>query len=381
MTLFIKGCFGKRKEMKMKKVLRVLLLLVLMVPVMVFADVAGPENKPFEVEVKKSDGIPYYDYYSLKKDEALGTIPKGVTFTVYYQTVYEGVSYVGGYYEDKSIYVKASDVVAKGELDVDDSSVYDRDEAVKIKIVGEAILRKGPSEAYEETTTIKDIETTFTYFVMDPFYVYIDYKGDKGWLDINKDNIYFDGGNYITSERIRNRCGEIPANTIVEDVWKSDLYSNEVEFDYKGCTFNIDTEDNMSFNIMTDKIYVYELEEDIELYPDYSKGNSETIEEGSEIRILSGNPRNEYGEMLYYVEYKKLKGWVMFDPEEEARYVKSIEREDNKKDSDEDDEETDSNTIVIVCIVVGVAVAFTALGVILYLATKKKEGEKNEKTA
>ena len=96
MTLFIKGCFGKRKEMKMKKVLRVLLLLVLMVPVMVFADVAGPENKPFEVEVKKSDGIPYYDYYFLKKDESLGTIPKGVTFTVYYQTVYEGVSYVGG---------------------------------------------------------------------------------------------------------------------------------------------------------------------------------------------------------------------------------------------------------------------------------------------
>ena len=366
----------------MKKILRLLFLVVLMVPVMVFADVAGPENKPFDVEVKKSDGVPYYDYASLKRDEPLGTIPKGTTFTVYYQTVYDGVSYVGGSYERKSVYVKASDVVAKGELDVDDSSVYDREEALSIKIVGEVTLRKGPSEAYEETGTLDNVKTEFTYYVVDPFYVYIDYKGTKGWLDINQDDIYFDGGDYISSEPIRNRCGEIPTNTIIEDVWKTGLYEETVEFVYKSCTFKIDTEDNMSFNRMSDKVYIYELEEDIELYPDYSKGSSETIEEGKEIKILSGYPREDYGERLYYVEYKKLRGWVMFEPEEAARYVKTVDRVDNKKDRDEDEEEeSDSNTVVIICIVVGVAVAFTALGVILYLATKGKKGNKNEETA
>ena len=147
----------------MKKIM-MLLIVLLLLPVMVFADAAGPDFKPYEVEVKKENGVDYYTYRDFDRGIPTGVMPKGTVVKVYFQSVYDDDEiYLGGDYQGKNVYFKASDVVAKGELDVKDAYVYNNDSPVPIKIVDEVIVRKGPSPAFEETGVLEDIETTYTY--------------------------------------------------------------------------------------------------------------------------------------------------------------------------------------------------------------------------
>lgn len=381
MNLELRGVLEKEGVI-MKKIYKILLLLLFFVPAVVFADVAGPDPRPYDVEVKKSE-IDYYDYNGIKYGEKLGTLKKGETLTVYNQIEIEDVVWLGCEYGKKYIYVRATDVVAKGELDVKDRTVFAEGEPVRVKITDEIILRKGPSPAYEESGRLEDVITEYTYYVAEG-YIYLSYKGQKGW--VSNDEVLYDGGNYIAAMKVGDGgCLSIPANTVIKDVWKKSPYGGMLEVDYNGCSGEISL-GNLSnlFVRLPETQRKYKLKEDVGFYPVYGEDEYKTIDEGEEIIVYSADPEYSRHTPLYYVEYNGKMGWIEAELDDIGEYVGSVKKvlKDIKEDDDEEEKkELDSETIVIICIVIGLAVAIGAFGVILYLYNKGKKEEKNEKNA
>ena len=369
----------RKRGIKMKKISKLLLVLLLLLPAIVFADVAGPDSKPFEIEVVKTAGVKYYK--SFRDREPAGTLPKGTTMKIYFQSTYNGEIYLNGDYENKNIYIKAEDVVAKGELNVKDSTVSSTEKPIKIKITDEVILRKGPSPAFEETGRLENVETTYEYYIINPYYVYVNYKGTKGWLFFD-DSVYYGGHNYVTRHKISNSCGSIPSDTILEDVWQtnSNNASKKINIEYDGCNYNVSEYYIIKLN---EKAQIYEIKEKIRFFTDLEKNDSIDIKAGERISILSEDSYNSSYYNYYYVEYEGERGWIYVNLSNVAEFVKEgkevVKSKDKEEDEDEDDEdEIDSSTIVLICVITGVAIALTAIVTIVLVNKKNKKA--NEKT-
>ena len=359
----------------MKKIIKLLLLLVLMIPVVVFADVAVPDTLSFKVEVKKSDGIDYYDYKSIREGEPIGRLPKGTTLVVDTQIVEDDEEYLGAGYKDTFIYVKATDVVAKGELDVKDKVVRDLPEPMKVRVKGEVILRKGPSAAHEESGRLSNIETTYEYMVYSPTYIYINYKGQKGWVEAVNEALSYDGADYILTKSYKGACGEVPIGTKFNNVWKTFPDDSNANVFYHNCSFALPTYRPGILKINGERL-VYELKIDVPFFETLDDDDSEMIKKGKEIIVLSEVKSNKD---IYYVEYKGQEGFITINLDYEAEFIK--EDKGKKVRDDDDEEEKDSSSVVIVCVVVGLAVAFSALGIILYISKKGKKEVVSEKNS
>ena len=355
----------------MKKSLLLLLSLVLFLPIFVLADAAAPDFISYKVEIANKDGAGYYDYDGVLSGTPIGTLEKGTELTVEYETAFQRVEYVAVKYDKKIVFIKASDVVAVGEFSTKNKNVASYEREQKIKFVDEVVVRKGPSSLYPEAGTIKKGETTFKYYIVYPHYIYVDYKGVKGWIDPSDAGILFGGYDYIAYKEITNSCGTIPKNTILEEIWTSSLGDFQVEVEYKGCKF---TKIDSDLARISAAKKVYRLNKD-KTFNDLN-GKEVTLKKDDEIFVLT-EPRAAYDSDYYYIEAGMNKGWIDLDLPDDAKFVREIEikKKDSKKD-DDDDEEKEIKIPVIAGVVIAVSFLLGALITLILLNRKKNKNEK-----
>lgn len=352
----------------MKKGIKLLLAVLLLLPIFVFADSVAPDYISYDVEVLKDEGIDYYDYKGASEGVATGHLDKGTRLTIEFTVTYNGENYLYTTYDKKAIYVKATDVVAIGEIDIDAHSVIDTKEENKVKITDEVIVRKGPAESFPEAGRIKNAETTYRYAISPPTYIYVDYNGIKGWIDANSEGITYGFSDIILFEETSGKCGTIPKSTVLEDIWSMGFYDDEVELKYNKCTFTTNLS-KMKYAKLLDVKKVYRINYKRSFYSDDDKDI--ILNKGDEITVLS----SEYNG-YYYVDAGEDKGWLEIDLEKESTYVKDLKEEVKQKKNHEEDEK-DTNVVVLTCVVGGVAFALGAI-VTLILINRKKQVKKEK---
>ena len=368
----------------MKKIIKSLLLVVLLlIPYIVKADMGLPPMKEYEVEVVK-DEIYYYDYSGNPK----GTIKKGTKLTITYGWVDNGEEYLYGEYNNNWVYIKSKDVVTKEEFGIDAEGVAQYTPR-KIKVTKELEVKKGPSESFETVGTIKKGEYEFEYVTQTPIYIYIDTKDVKGWINSEEEGTEFGGITYIIPVEKETKCGTIPANYEFKNVWYDDIYPQSVTVKYKDC--------DVELKILTDIAEVdlhkkvYKSKKEIEIYKNIGSNPEKaekTIPEGKEFVLITEqfvkNQFTQNAEFYYYVEYNKKQYWITADDLiNNSEFVKDYVEPEEKEEDEEKEESSsmDSKTIIIICVVAGVSLALGALVTLLLVNKKGKKETKVEKTA
>ena len=364
----------------MKKILKTIILLILVVPFIVKADMGMPLTEEYEVEVVK-DEIKYYDY----SEKPQGTIKKGTKLTVIY--AYEGKDdeYLNVEYGNTWVFVKSSDVVAKGELGVDAEGVGPAGIGNKIKISKEIEVKKGPSESFETVGTLKAGTYTFDYTFISPLYIYVNTKDVKGWIKGENNDLLYGGLTYIVPIEKETTCGTIPANYQFKDVWTEAFYHSTIKFNYKDCEIELNTLSDIT--AIEPVRTLYKAKKEIPLYEtigNEKKQVEEKIPEGKEYiltsREFTKNQFKQNPEFYYYIEYNKKFYWIessdlINNSEKIGEYEEPVEKEEKEEDKKEE-KKIDTKTIVIICIVAGTSLA---LGALVTLILVNKKGKKDEK--
>ena len=364
----------------MKKLLKTIILLILVIPFVVKADMGMPVMKEYEVEVIK-DEINYYDY----NGEPKGTIPKGTTINIIYGYNIDNEEYLFGEYGKEWVYIKSKDVVTKDEFGIDAEGVgqYLRQ---KIKSEKELEVKKGPSESFETVGTLKAGEYEFEYATQTPLYVYVDTKDVKGWVKAEDNDLLFGGLSYIVPVEKETKCGTIPANYELKEIWKKVLFESAITVKYNDCETELSTFTDVVMILLQKK--VYKTKKEIELYNNIGNQKEKaekTIPEGKEYVLLSDQfTKNQFtknAEFYYYIEYNKKHYWIVAnDLILESEFVKDYVEPKEKKDKEEDEEKEDkidTKTIIIICVTAGISLALGALITIILI--NKKGNKKDEK--
>ena len=176
--------------MKKIKLLLLSVLVLLVFPLVVFADGAAPTLQGYQVRVTNPDGAKGLLYDWKTKTYSETTIPYDTVIDVYMEMVYEGELYGETYYDENI--VRLSDcTLVKEELEIQEGYKA----SGKIYVIKEGTyLYKGPSKVYGKVTdTMIPVGTTLTYTYYDGIFAYVSYKGEKGWVYTGEDvNMYED---------------------------------------------------------------------------------------------------------------------------------------------------------------------------------------------
>ena len=163
-----------------------LITLILNIKINVYADSEGPEIIGYQVVVKDKDGTPLYN----ESGKKVTTIPyKGVAYVLYegYDDDNNKILYVQyKEYDDYYNYINASDVIPK-DFKLSSANSYDEKQEAIIFNKNGGILYEGPSEIYDKLPIVIPTGTTisYKYYTSDDNWAYIEYKGSKGWININ----------------------------------------------------------------------------------------------------------------------------------------------------------------------------------------------------
>lgn len=191
----------------MKKFL-VLAVLVLFLPVVVWADSAGPSFQGYDAVVI-NDWTSFYsfDKFLNKKVEAKGQLQKGTKLEVNAEYEMDGVTYASAFFDDKMIYVKISDLMlANATFDM--SKLEKVEEEMKGYVFKEGVyLYKGPSKIYEKASEEEiPIGTELVYEYYDngewapPLWMYTTYNGVSGWVYVyDYANVYYEDASGIAN--------------------------------------------------------------------------------------------------------------------------------------------------------------------------------------
>ncbi len=162
----------------MKKVLFLLMLLIF--PLIVFADGAGPYVREYEVYVKNPNGAVLYDYDG-KKTGIVASVDQ--TFDVYMEEIIDGEYYATVYYNERDYLIKASDLALKEEY-----LKPDEDEKMETPIkyytyAKGGYLYKGPSKQYDKVNNeMIPIGTILTSYYDSYGWAYVKYGNNEGWI-------------------------------------------------------------------------------------------------------------------------------------------------------------------------------------------------------
>lgn len=415
----------------MKRVVKILLLLVFIMPYSVKADMGAPIIAPYKVVPKSVDGAPYYD--SDCSDDECVKIKVGV---IPYDTEVE-VLWDYYDYEDKKTY---------GDIDIGDNTYiidisdfmeitteykpnydsYDTKSSTEGYVIANdgLVMRKGPSVAYEKVgVTIpkgEKIKITIKHGEEGTVWVYTSYNGKKGWVK------YVDGGlGFLNTERDiqyykeipvyeyvdkKTKVGTIKPYEVIEKVYFVDAWTQMYYVEHDGVKGYIE--------------YDYEINEvDHDYYKDvyFKKGSSirkepkdgtkivKKLEKDTLIEIIGSTTverqtgENEIDVLIwYYVEHAGVKGWILEtsmtketqdrlfgDYEDEYLEDEDIEEGEEepkeqptttaKKVTKKNKKSTNPKEIVILCVGAAIIVAVTAIVTIILVNKKNKTKESNEK--
>ena len=404
----------------MKNIKKILIIMLLLIPCFVKADMSAPSIRPLEIVVVNPDGVDYYsDYQTENVSGHLNNNQKVYILTERYgYGIGEEYTTEAGSRGYRSIgYIKSLDgfvIVEDKPLNPatieNDGAIekYSKSKSAKVYADLGVDLREGPSIFYKKITHIpKGTIVSYNYAYKSEsgiVYIYTEYNGKTGWLDIlDKQVLIQNDTQYIFKDDVETECGVIPKNTIQTPNFATDRWSRQTEFEYNGCktllnSFRSDTILN---------IYAYDRKVGRELQiHKTSDSNSEvvgTIPANTIFTSLAGFDDIAGTGNIGYVYYEGKTGWVFASWEEfiedgnsnkeskvqiddnikvkkEVAKTKKIDKKQIKDDTKKENRilNLNKNEFVIVCVAGGVLLSLTAV-VIIVLVNKKKKAKNNKK--
>ena len=384
----------------------ILLIFVLFMPIIAYADMGAPMIKPYEMVVVSGDGIDYYDYQGNVK----GHLNKDDKFTVQYE-------YDGGYdikiansettFELKNLTgtmliqdeLKPENFVKDEFSGVSMSKVSSKNKALVYAKDG-VDVRKGPSTVYDKVGHLdKDVVIKYTYKLDGggTTHIYVNSNGVKGWIDILDAKVLLETTDkYIAFKDVNLSCITVPKNTTLTGKYESDPWSHKVLVEYGSCT-----DLYYYFRGRDGLINMYEAnyrsKDSLDIYEYYDNDGKllGTIPNDTKFKVMASvdNPGDEY--QFLYVKYNNKEGWIKTSYTK-FEFINNEEgNEDTHNDSlpnnDKENEITESNDsnkvqdntpydMTLMYVVIGVVVALMALVTILLVNRKKKSNEEVVKT-
>lgn len=391
----------------MKQIKKLFILLLLCIPCFVKADMGAPMLREFEIVVVNPDGVNYEPLqYSDVSDPHLAKDQVVVVESEYdgkYNIAVkeeDGTRTSIGYILSLDGFSIVQDVVdpTKNENDLSFKKYDSKQKAIVYNEKGVSIYQ-GPSKIYKYVDSIKKgTKLEFQYAIDGEggiTYIYVDYNGKKGWVEILEKNVLIQNEiQYIFRVDVESECGTIPKNTIIKPKYKSDRWSGSTLFDYKECktllkTFKSDEILGLYNGKAKSKV-------EIPVYDDSDKTNLiTTIPANTEFIYYTGTDATFDSLDIQYVEYEGKRGWSFAsledfeitkieyndyaDLDNNDKGAKKETKKNPKKETKKENKilNLDSEEFVILCVAAGVIVSLTAI-VIILLINKKKKTKKNK---
>ena len=310
----------------MKKLSRILVLIILLIPFVVRADVGGPMLTSYEVIINNSDGaVEYsYDYKTNTISASTAYLEKGKVIDIYDERYFDGELYLAYWDEryDDDFYIKKSDVLINGpELIEPSEKTYLADDYVYV-FGDSAYLYKGPALMYDKVSDNPVPKGTRLRIIAgDELYWFVEYDGGKGWVlrseDYNgvKSNVAFERDSNYTNLTNKVTLYNSPldekgttVNMEVGTQFKSkyDYDFNWVGIDYNGELKWVKEDDNVIYDEKT-KAIVFD---SLDYYSDY-------------------NLKTKVGTLTTFTKYE-IVDVIYNDDEENPIAIKAIIRVDGK---------------------------------------------------
>lgn len=388
----------------MKFIKKLFILLILCVPCIAKADMGAPMLREFEIVVVNPEGIDYdaNDY----NEEATGHLNKDDVVVVIseYDNQYDiGLKNSDGTYSILG-QIRSLDGFSIVQEEVDPTETtkgikkFDSKKQALVYNEKGVSVYSGPSKVYKYLGSIKKgIKLEYQYAIDGEgglTYIYVDYKGLKGWVEILNKNVLIENEiQYIFRVDVESECGTIPKNTILTPEYATDKWSKSALFEYNGCKTLLDvfkSDDIFPLYLGKGKSKV-----DLSMYDDSDKSNLiMTIPAGSDFTYYTGSDSQMGIVDVHYVEYNGKRGWIFntyddFEIEygDKVEYAKldeakkkEVKKEEPKKEEKKEEKKLfnlNKNEFVAVCVAGGVILSLTALAIIL-LINKKKKTKKNK---
>ena len=329
----------------MKRLLNGLLLVLLLFPVLVKADMAAPGTLPYEAIVSKDGGADYYDH-SIEYTK-VGHLDKDTVIVIeaQYERIDKNLTYLYFCTTDTNNdchYIKSTDIIPKKEGLVSPKTehVSKLKEPVEFMVaVDEVEIREGPSLAYKVVGTLKKgyIGKYSYYYEAD---IYVEENGMKGWINVLGHTIVSKVTGAITATTVSTKCGDIPANTVLTDVWKASNWDQVSLIRYNNCEDFVETTFSSSIFLINFTHESSTKDSTTKLYADPDLKNVITfIPEGEKYtflacyRICYCTPQ--------YVEYNGTRGWLMSDEEMDKCNKMVAESSSNPAQESQESQKTD----------------------------------------
>ena len=306
----------------MKKILFMFMLLIF--PLIVFADGAGPYVKEYEAYVKNPNGAELYTSEGKKTNIV---VPADYMFEVIMEEIIDGEYYVDVEYKEDYYLCKASDLALKNDsYEPDDEMRYD--EALKLytyKTGG--YLYNGPSKIYEKVSNEPiPVGTILTTYFYEYGWAYVTYNNKSGWIFIYSKNDRSNPYNEDTcfAKFTDQTLVTIPGTKLTDDDGNdiapiTDFVEVKINYytGYIGAYANYGKY-NINYKGQTGWVEVgaEKVEKDNTVYiyqntklTDYDGNSLATIFKDTEL-VYTYKYYNDEGYPAYYVEYKNQKGFV-----------------------------------------------------------------------
>lgn len=397
----------------MKRIFRILLILVLLLPLSVKADMGAPMVAPYEVVPASENGAPYYDYEYDEDTEDIvyyevGIVPAESKVKVSYEMVNDGITYGAFEMAESYYYINLNDFMKIDTTYKIDTELYDSRVNYKGVILssGGAEMKKGPSIMYNgigKTIPVgAEVQITVEHGEESPSWVYVTYNGNKGWISIlngavgleSDDNEYIEFYKDIdVYENLNDESlkiiGSINGYEKIYDYYELDAWS-----------FGYYIEHNGLKGYILNSYIIYEYSEPYEFQFETEVAIRENPNKGA--KVLTRIPKMEMVKGFkfvetddepywwYYVEYNGVSGWVpeeniyygeeepeidpegpAINPDRKTTTTKKAEKENIKKDND-NKKSFSATEVVILCVGTAFVVAATVIVTILLVNKKKK---------
>ena len=373
----------------MKKI-KLLLLLAILVPAYVKADMGGPMMIPYEMIVTNPDGKDCSNYDNTKTYH----IDKDAKFTVNFESTDR---YYITYNEDNceltsldgAVLVKEEiDPVKEYKEDGSGLSVKKLDKAKSVLVYAEngVDVQKGPASAYSKVGKLeKGKKLTYQYYT--DSYVYIEDGTLKGWIDTLEIKVLIENSTqYITMTDMKLSCGTIPKNTIVVPAYNSDAWSHKSLIEYQGCKDLVENRFGTKEMTMINSTKEHSKAE-LTIYEFYGNEGKELakIPTDTDFIIYAQNGIQGDETVNIYVEYNDTKGWVKTTYSNYS-YVEDLDKELEPTTTEEEPTEVDPEPtpapkaenpyeFAIKWGVIGLTVVLAAIVIIVLINKNKHKNE------
>ena len=381
----------------MKKILSVLVLLLLLIPFSVRADMGAPDVKSYDLQVTNPDGVNYYTDNTCS--EVKGHLDKDATVTVVYESSEFFNIKIG---DSETGFLKSIDGLSllKDSLSPEEAlgqgveKLDTKQKAIVYADDGVDIL-SGPALAYKKSGHLKKgTEVEYEYYAgHEPVYIYVETKEGNGWLNILEKKVLLEyTEEYIIKNDIDTTCGTIPANTALKAKYKTDQWSHSALFTYNGCEVMLGIFRDPTTLLIRGGKYSSSTEQTIHKTADQSSEVVGTIPASTEFIGMASYFEYEGADTgLLYVEYNDVKGWITYDQQivsylgeaeikSQVTDVVEPKKEEPKKEEKKETKKSSGlsgDTIVLISVIGGASVALAAI-VTIVLVNKKKKNKKEE---